>query len=523
MRSIAAAIAIAVALTIPAIQAQQSPDLKKVLYDAADAMGMLRGAQEVDRIATIRYWASGTAPINGQPSRVTGYAASVNFHVPGMRVDMTRTNGAPQRAVEVVSGKWAWNETQPGMNATPAADAANARLLQLWMLPQGVVKAATAAGTAAKTATAGGSTTLTFPIASLAADVKATLDNKHFIREVEARMGGAVYTATYADYGDWNGADYLSDVMFPKRIVQKRDGVTLLDVTVSKTNTYNPYVVMPVPENIAPAAATQTAAAPAQNPGGRGGAAPAAQANVETPRTADGHPDLNGFWGGGGGGRGGENPFDEKGNLNLAGNYRKNNPVNGERDSGVGQRFGPNFPLYKAQHWDKVDYLDINGNQTDSNFHCMPAGVPRMGAPIRILQTAKDVVFLYREKNSYRMIPTDGRPHDRINSNDQTFLGDSIGRWEGDTLVVDVVGFNEETWLAWPGYFHTNKMRVTERLTRQGNTLRYQATVDDPDVLMKPWVLDMRTLQLNTNPVTQIEDPPCIESDSVNLTTKERG
>ena len=88
---------------------------------------------------------------------------------------------------------------------------------------------------------------------------------------------------------------------------------------------------------------------------------------------------------------------------------------------------------------------------------------------------------------------------------------------------MDVVGFNEETWLAWPGYFHTNKMRVTERLTRQGNTLRYQATADDPDVLMKPWLLDMRTLQLNTNPFTQIEDPPCIESDSVNLTTKERG
>jgi hypothetical protein len=66
-------------------------------------------------------------------------------------------------------------------------------------------------------------------------------------------------------------------------------------------------------------------------------------------------------------------------------------------------------------------------------------------------------------------------------------------------------------------------LRVIERLTRQGNTLLYQATADDPDVLLKPWAMNPRTLQLNTNPTTQIEDPPCIESDSANLTTKERG
>jgi hypothetical protein len=455
---------------------------------------------------------------------VTNYAGSVNFHVPGMRVDVTRTaaDGKPQRAVEVVSDKFAWNETQPGMNAMPAAAAVNDRLLQLWMLPQGIVKAATASGAAAKVTAAGGVTTLTFPIASLGATVKATLDDKSFIRDVEARMGTTVVTTTYSDYGDWNGADYLSDVMFPRHIVQKRDGATVLDLTISKTNTYNPYVVMPVPENVG----AQTANGAAQTAGGRGaGAGPAQAQNMPTPRMADGHPDLNGAWGGGGGGGGGrgDSPFDEKGNLRLEGRYRKGNPVNGERDSGVGQRFGPNFPVYKAQYWDKVDSLDVNGNVQDSNFHCMPAGVPRMGPPIRIVQGPKDVIFLYREKNQYRIIPIDGRPHDPVNSNDQTYLGDSVGHWDGDTLVVDVVGFNEETWLGWPGYFHTNKLHVTERLTRQGNTLRYQATADDPDVLMKPWAMDPRNLNLNTNPTTQIEDPPCVESDSANLYTKERG
>ena len=259
----------------------------------------------------------------------------------------------------------------------------------------------------------------------------------------------------------------------------------------------------------------------AQYGGGRD-AAPA-QDNAPTPRTADGHPDLTGAWGGGGFGGGGNNAFDEQGNLNLKLNNRKNNPVNGERDSGLSQRDLENVPLYKPQYWDKVDYLDVNGNVEDSNFHCMPAGVPRMGPPVRILQTKTDVVFLYREKNQYRVIPIDGRPHDKVNSEDQTYLGDSVGKWDGDTLVVDVIGFNDETWLGWPGYFHTNKLHVIEKLTRTGNTLRYQAIAEDPDVLMRPWEMNPRTLQLNTRPTTQIEDPPCVESDSANLYTKERG
>lgn len=276
MRLTAASVAIVVVLTIPVMEAQQgrasasgsapqtssrAPDLKTVLHNAADALGMLRTEREADLIATLRYWGTGTMMMAGQVFKVTNYAGSVNFHVPGMRIDITRTapDGTSQRAVEVVSDKFAWNETQPGINATPAAGIANARLLQMWMLPPGVVKAATAAGAEANVAAAGNVTTLTFPIASIGATLKATIDEKNFIREVEARMGTSVITTTYSDYGDWNGADYLSDVMFPRHIVQKRDGATVLDVTVSKTNTYNPYVVMPVPENVEKAGSTASA------------------------------------------------------------------------------------------------------------------------------------------------------------------------------------------------------------------------------------------------------------------------
>jgi hypothetical protein len=255
MRRIALGIAALMVLAVPTTRAQgAAPTLKMVLYNAADALGMLRGAQEVDRVATIKYWADGTIAAGGQTYKVTKYVGSVNFHVPGMRADFMRTDsaGRSQRQVEVVSGKFAWNETEPGIGASPAPGTAPARLLQVWTLPQGVVKAATAAGANTKVTVEGGATVLTFPIPSVGATAtaKATLDAKSFITRVEARMGTTVIETTYSDYGDWNGDDYLSDVMFPRHIVQKQGGVTTLDLTVTKTNSYNPYVVMPVPDNI---------------------------------------------------------------------------------------------------------------------------------------------------------------------------------------------------------------------------------------------------------------------------------
>lgn len=271
---------------------------------------------------------------------------------------------------------------------------------------------------------------------------------------------------------------------------------------------------------LAVAVSVTTVPAGAQQAGARGAAAQ----SVPTPRTADGKPDLSGRWvagGGGGGGRGRQQ--DASGNIQVVGRYRKNNPTNGERDAGLMQRRSNNQPLYKPEYWEKVQYLDENGNKEDSNFHCAPAGVPRMGPPNKIVQTPTEVIFMYNQKNTYRIVPVDGRPHDPINADDQTFMGDSIGRWDGDTLVVDVVGFNEMSWLGWPGYFHTNRLRVEERLRREGNTLHYQATAFDDDVLMEPWTLDPRVLRLDPTPRPQIEDPHCIESDSENLVTRERG
>jgi len=287
-----------------------------------------------------------------------------------------------------------------------------------------------------------------------------------------------------------------------------------------------------------------TAGAQARRPDG-------ASAPVATPRTPDGKPDLSGRWGGGGGGgagAGGVQAIEPNGQVHkfehyseyaaalAAGkvsadakiigrqpNYRHGNNVYSERDAGFTQRAFGNPPLYKPEFWQRVQYLDENGNKEDTTFSCFPPGVPRLGPPMRIVQTPKDVILFYQNRNMWRVIPTDGRPHDPVNSQDQTFTGDAVGRWEGETLVIDVVGFNDVSWLGWPGWFHTNNMRVVERLRREGNTLHYQATVHDPDVLMEPWATDPRALPLNTSDAPYLEDPPCLDFDLSHMLTRERG
>ena len=265
----------------------------------------------------------------------------------------------------------------------------------------------------------------------------------------------------------------------------------------------------------------------------RGGGSQAGAQEVATPRTANGHPDLSGVWGGRGGG-GGPRP-DERGNLTV---LTKGRPcsrtqvaagtcapaVNFERDSGIQQRMTPNIPQYKPEHWERVQYLDREGTLEDPEFNCKPSGVPRMGPPSKIVQTATELIFLYQSGNTFRVVPIDGRPHDPVKSQDTTWYGDAVGHWEGDTMVVDVVGFNDESWLAWPGWFHSNNMHVIERFTRNGNALTWQATVEDPDVLLQPWKMDPRTVRLNPDPkATLTEDLPCEEHEGKHMVTKERG
>jgi hypothetical protein len=241
-----------------------------------------------------------------------------------------------------------------------------------------------------------------------------------------------------------------------------------------------------------------------------------------------GKPDFSGVWVGS---ADADLKPDEQGNVTFLSKGRPCHPgqeckpaINFERDSGVRQRMSPNLPLYKPEFWDKVQDLDVNGNLKDPEIKCYPPGLPRIGAPSKIVQTANEIIFLYQRHNTFRVIPVDGRDHDPIRSQDLTYYGDSVGSWDGDTLVIDSVGFTDESWLAWPGYFHTNNMRVVERLRREGNTLIWQATVHDPEVLMQPWTMNPVRRSLNPDPkALLIEDLPCEDRDADHLATRERG
>jgi hypothetical protein len=227
-----------------------TPTVKDVLYSAADSIGALRTAAEVDRIASMNFTASGTMTVNGKPCTLKEYRAGINWLLKGMRVDYTCEGQA--RRIEVVNGGVAWNEKTPGAGATAAPGTAAERQLMLWVLPAGVIKAAAAAGAKAAVTVEGGKTVLAFPLVDVpGARIRATYNPETYLLEhAEARLGDSAIEITYAEYGDWNGDDYLSDVQFPKRIMQRRGGATVLDLTIQKTNTYNPYVVTPIPAGI---------------------------------------------------------------------------------------------------------------------------------------------------------------------------------------------------------------------------------------------------------------------------------
>jgi len=162
--------------------------------------------------------------------------------------------------------------------------------------------------------------------------------------------------------------------------------------------------------------------------------------------------------------------------------------------------------VYKPQYWDKVQELDMWTNKNDPVMTCLPLGVPREGSPRRILQTDKDVVFIYTGGDAgggygeYRIIPTDNRPHRKDAQYDITFLGDTVGHWDGDTLVLDSIAFSDQTWIGRGGFFHSDKMHVVEKFTRQGDALLYDVTIEDPEVLVEPWVFPTRTVRRNPNP-----------------------
>jgi hypothetical protein len=223
-----------------------------------------------------------------------------------------------------------------------------------------------------------------------------------------------------------------------------------------------------------------------------------------TPRLGNGVPDLNGTWDNGSG-IDFIQPVIEGESICVAGCSA---PADGGSDAAA---LPPDRPRYRPEHQARVDDLNARQVEEDPVLRCFAPGVPRIGPPDKIVQRESEIVFLYDDVsgNFFRIVPLGATEHptDTVAS----YLGDAIGRWEGDALVVDTVNFNAETWLTDDGSFHTSDLRVTERISRDGDTLTWEATAYDPAVLAEPWVLRPRTAYLTD--IEVVEAPPCIERD----------
>jgi hypothetical protein len=228
-----------------------------------------------------------------------------------------------------------------------------------------------------------------------------------------------------------------------------------------------------------------------------------AKSAAPTPRRPDGHPDLTGMW---------------EGQIpSPAGRYGNRSLATLEPDQATMQRGNAwSKPIYKPELWQKVYDTDYSKVDVDPSFNCLPLGAPRMGAPKKIVQTDKEIVT-YNPMNAgsvVRFIPIDGRKRDAGDSDYDNYAGMPLAHWDGDTLVIESIGFNDISWLQWQGYFHSAQMKLTETLRRQGDLLFYQFTVDDPDVLAEPWTSATYVRRLNTNPLARAEEvAPCKEQD----------
>ena len=263
--------------------------------------------------------------------------------------------------------------------------------------------------------------------------------------------------------------------------------------------------------SLAAAAAAALLAAPrpaaAQQPARGSAELLTALAAKPTPKTADGRIDFSGMWDHLGGIEFVQPRHLADGSVCVRG-CASAEVVKGGIAPGNAATPAPdpttNFPKYKPEFTAKVKQLHDQQVKHDTVLLCHAPGVPRIGPPQKIVQGRRDIVFLYDDPSGgfFRIVPIDGRPH--RTDLPESYLGDPVGRIEGDTLVVETVNFNDETWLTDDGAFHTKDLKVVERLRRVGDTIQYEAIAHDPAVLIEPWVARRQTLWITD---LELEEP----------------
>ncbi len=208
---------------------------------------------------------------------------------------------------------------------------------------------------------------------------------------------------------------------------------------------------------------------------GAGSGRISAQVPRAIPRMPDGRPNLQGIW-----------QVQNRASYDLQDHSAAN-----EMPAGRGVVEGNEIP-YQPWAAKKKRGNFANRSMADPVAKCFMPGVPRimyMEWPFQIVQTSDHVAVLFEWQQLYRLIYTNATPHDnRVNP----WMGDSRGRWEGDTLVVEVANHNDQTWFDMAGDFHSDALRLLERyMMLDPDTIRYEVTIEDAKVFTRPWTITM--------------------------------
>jgi hypothetical protein len=216
------------------------------------------------------------------------------------------------------------------------------------------------------------------------------------------------------------------------------------------------------------------------------------------PRLADGHPDMQGHWisdaiGAAHSVEDGRDPDADT----IQGRVDERNPsvIIDPPDGRI-----PYQPAAAARRNELLAdiFTPTRPEHVDPHVRATLDGVPRnnyVPGGMQIGQVAGNVIILYESNHAYRVIPTDGRPH--VGEGVKLWMGDSRGRWESSTLVVDVTNFNTDTWLDAHGTFHSDALHVVERWTMASpDRIDYEVTIEDPKVFTRPWKM---ALTINRN------------------------
>jgi hypothetical protein len=226
-------------------------------------------------------------------------------------------------------------------------------------------------------------------------------------------------------------------------------------------------------------------------------------ANAQTPtntlpRTPDGKPDLSGIWQ----------------VMNTAAWDIQDHTAQKGVPAGVGVVVGNEIP-YRPEALAKKRENYANRATADPESKCYLPGVPRimyMPYPFQIFQKADQITMLFEYVHATRVLYTNGTQHPP--GHIDWWMGDSRGRWEGDTLVVDVVHFNDQTWFDRAGNFHSEQLHVIERFTPlDRDHMTYEATVEDPKVFTAPWRMSM-VLYRHREPNAQLLEYECYSFDN---------